>query len=119
MKSSLLLKFMASTLRRAHREGRSTNKMGISLNPALEERIAAKVRSGQYKSANDVVEKGLDLLEELDAVPPQMLPDGKEPVWEMAVRLGKQIPEEELLRIPPDFSRNLDHYLYGCPKEEE
>lgn len=105
---------------RAYRVGRSTKiKMGISLNPALEERIAAKVRSGQYQSANDVVEKGLDLLEELDAVPPQMLADGKEPVWEMAVRLGKQIPEEELLRIPPDFSRNLDHYLYGCAKEEE
>jgi hypothetical protein len=32
------------------------------------------------------------------------------------VELGKQIPEEELAKIPRDFAKNVDHYLYGAPK---
>ena len=35
------------------------------------------------------------------------------------VELGKQIPPEELANVPPDFAKNLDHYLYGAPKETE
>ena len=35
------------------------------------------------------------------------------------VELGKQIPPEELANIPPDFAKNIDHYLYGAPKETE
>ena len=92
--------------------------MGILLNPELERRIALKVESGQYRSADEVVEKGLDLLEAQDAEvqPPSAT---TEPIWETIVRLGQQIPEEDLANIPPDLSRNLDHYLYGAPKEEE
>ena len=41
------------------------------------------------------------------------------PFWEYWIEASKQIPDEELARIPPDFSRNLDHYLYGAPKHEE
>jgi hypothetical protein len=32
--------------------------------------------------------------------------------------LGDQIPEEELANIPTDSARNLDHYLYGAPKQD-
>ena len=39
--------------------------------------------------------------------------------WESWIEASKRIPEEELAKIPPDFSRNLDHYLYGAPKREE
>ena len=41
------------------------------------------------------------------------------PFWEYWVEAGKQIPDEELAKIPPDFSYNLDHYLYGAPKRDE
>ena len=34
----------------------------------------------------------------------------------MAQRLGRQIPEEELRRIPKDLSTQIDHYVYGTPK---
>lgn len=40
--------------------------MGILLNPELESRIAAKVQSGRYRSADEVVEKGLELLDARD-----------------------------------------------------
>ncbi len=39
--------------------------------------------------------------------------------WEYWIEASNRIPDEELAKIPPDFSRNLDHYLYGAPKREE
>ncbi len=41
------------------------------------------------------------------------------PFWERIVELGASIPEEEWEKVPKDLSINLDHYLYGAPKEEE
>lgn len=38
--------------------------------------------------------------------------------WESWIEASKRIPDEELAKIPPDFSSNLDHYLYGAPKRE-
>jgi hypothetical protein len=32
---------------------------------------------------------------------------------------GYSIPAEERARIPHDFAKNMDHYLYGAPKERE
>lgn len=29
----------------------------------------------------------------------------------------RRVPKEELDRIPPDLSENLDHYLYGSPRK--
>lgn len=33
--------------------------------------------------------------------------------------ISAQIPREEWEKLPKDLSKNLDHYLYGSPKEEE
>jgi hypothetical protein len=41
------------------------------------------------------------------------------PIWETVVAIGASIPEEEWDKVPRDLSKNLDHYLYGAPKEEE
>jgi hypothetical protein len=30
-----------------------------------------------------------------------------------------QVPDEEWKKLPTDLSKNIDHYLYGCPKDEE
>jgi hypothetical protein len=30
--------------------------------------------------------------------------------------IARNAPEEELDRFPPDFSENLDHYIYGTKK---
>jgi hypothetical protein len=40
------------------------------------------------------------------------------PIWEVITELMQDIPEEELQRLPPDLSENLDHYLYGTPKRQ-
>ena len=33
------------------------------------------------------------------------------------IERSKRIPQEELDEFPPDFSENLDYYLYGMPKK--
>ncbi len=38
-------------------------------------------------------------------------------IWEYLSELGKQIPEEELARMPVDGAANFDHYLDGSPKQ--
>lgn len=93
--------------------------MGILLNPELERRIALKVESGQYHSADEVVQQGLDLLEARDAEQQPASAHPEPPIWETIIRLGQQIPEDELASIPTDLSINHDHYLYGAPKVEE
>ncbi len=41
------------------------------------------------------------------------------PIWEEVLEIGASIPPEEWDKVPTDLSKNLDHYLYGAPKEEE
>ncbi len=44
---------------------------------------------------------------------------GARPFWEDIIALGARVPPEEWAKVPKDLSVNLDHYLYGSPKEEE
>jgi hypothetical protein len=39
-------------------------------------------------------------------------------LWEKIVARGKRIPPEEVANHPTDGARNLDHYLYGVPKQD-
>lgn len=41
------------------------------------------------------------------------------PIWERIVEIGAQVPAEEWAQVPSDLSKNLKHYLYGRPKDEE
>ena len=40
-------------------------------------------------------------------------------IWERLAAIADSIPEEELAKIPPDFSANYKRYLYGWPEPEE
>ena len=41
------------------------------------------------------------------------------PYWKEVLEIGASVPMEEWEKVPTDLSINLDHYLYGAPKEEE
>jgi hypothetical protein len=41
------------------------------------------------------------------------------PLWELVVEIGAQVPDEEWAKVPSDLSKNVDHYLYGAPKDDE
>lgn len=40
------------------------------------------------------------------------------PIWEQLLKLGAEVPPSEWVKFPRDFARNLEHYMYGTPKEE-
>jgi hypothetical protein len=44
--------------------------------------------------------------------------DRKRPIWEVIAERVKEIPEEELDKLPHDGAENHDHYLYGAPKQK-
>ena len=97
--------------------------MGITLTPDVEQRIAAKVESGEYQSPDEVLRAGLDLLEARDiamqraqrTVSPNQ---DSRPIWEVIAEIAREIPEEELSKLPTDLASNIDHYLYGAPRSE-
>ncbi len=43
----------------------------------------------------------------------------RRPIWEVAAEIGACIPDDAIRAIPNDLARNLDHYLYGAPKDPE
>ena len=48
----------------------------------------------------------------------KLLADPAVPEWIKGfVRMAEEMPEEERKKFPPDYSENLDYYLYGMPKK--
>lgn len=45
----------------------------------------------------------------------QASPPGQ-PISELFAEIMREVPDEELARLPLDWSENHDHYLYGAPK---
>ncbi len=69
------------------------------------EKISQKVKVLSAEQQEQV----LEFVEKLE--PPRRT------LWEIRNEHLKDIPEEELDKIPTDASVNLDHYLYGAPKK--
>ena len=38
------------------------------------------------------------------------------PIAEVLAEIAATIPAAELAKLPPDFTDQLDHYIYGTPK---
>jgi hypothetical protein len=57
-------------------------------------------RQGRTATAADTPTDFVSLLDEIAAI-------------------TKSVPDEEWDRMPADFSKNVDHYLYGAKKSEE
>ncbi|MBW4691266.1 MAG: hypothetical protein KME27_05810 [Lyngbya sp. HA4199-MV5] len=41
------------------------------------------------------------------------------PIWERVADISAQVSPEEWAKLPKDLSKNVDHYLYGSPKQDE
>ena len=44
-------------------------------------------------------------------------PPDYRPIWEKIADIMKDVPPEELAKLPKDLAKNHDHYLYGTPKK--
>jgi hypothetical protein len=41
------------------------------------------------------------------------------PIWEIVEEISASIPDDEWGKLPSDLSKNLNHYLYGAPKQKQ
>jgi len=90
--------------------------MKISLNPDTERMITERINSGRYRSADEVVREGLELLqrEEKTGLPrPQRSAD----LASVFGAIVADVPDADWAIVPVDLSKRLDHYLYKRPKK--
>jgi len=90
--------------------------MKISLSPDLERLIAEKVSSGRYRSADEVVREGLELLQKRENDTRRLPSNGKPDLAAAFESIASDVPDKDWESIPADLSKNLDHYLYGGQK---
>jgi hypothetical protein len=94
--------------------------MTINVSKDVENTIEAAVRSGQFASAGEMVDK---LVRDYAQHTPQPQPAGQEapqaahkPIWEEILELTADVPDEEWDKLPTDLAEQHDHYIYGTPK---
>jgi putative addiction module CopG family antidote len=90
--------------------------MKISLSSELERLIAEKVSSGRYRSADEVIREGLELLQERENEARRPPSNGNANLAEAFESIANDVPDKDWERIPADLSTNLDHHLYGGRK---
>jgi putative addiction module CopG family antidote len=83
--------------------------MKTSLSPGVQRLLDEKVGSGRYRSADEVVRKGLALIEREEAsrVPASSAPGN---LAEIFSAIAGDVPETEWQKVPADLARNLDCY---------
>jgi hypothetical protein len=52
-----------------------------------------------------------------DSGKPSERPTDFNALLELFDEITGSVPEESWEKMPPDLSKNIDHYLYGCPKK--
>jgi putative addiction module CopG family antidote len=92
--------------------------VNISLSPELERLIAEKLRSGRYRSADEVIREGLALLHEKEKGkrPLPGVSNDSQSLVDVFAAIARDVPESEWAALPSGLSKNLDHYLYGSEK---
>ena len=85
-----------------------------------------RVEKGRIELAPEVeLPEGLEVrVEVIETVPPSDRAANVDrypgrPIWEVAAEIGASLPEEAWEKVPTDLSKNLDHHLYGAPRQEE
>ena len=89
--------------------------MKTSLSLEVKRLIQEKVSSGRYRSADEVVLRGLTLLQE-DEEKVLISQSSVGDLPAMFESVAKDVPEADWQSVPADLSKNLDHYLYGAQK---
>jgi hypothetical protein len=61
-------------------------------------------------------ERELSGHEAASTAPPQQ--ETPPPIWEQFADAFKDVPEEDIARLPTDLAAQVDHYIYGRPKRQ-
>ncbi|MBD2386660.1 hypothetical protein [Cylindrospermum sp. FACHB-282] len=74
--------------------------------------LFAKARRNQQNTgSNSVIQLTVESREQ------QLQPKSK-PIWEIFADFTNELPEEVITQLPTDGAVQIDHYIYGKPKQE-
>jgi hypothetical protein len=79
----------------------------------LEDQLIDKVRALPPEKQREA----LRLLENLATAGSSEVAD-RRPIWEVVDEINAGLPADTWENVPTDGSVNLDHYLYGAPKQQ-
>ncbi len=94
--------------------------MTIHLPEDLERYIQANVQSGRFASERDAITEAVRLLRLTEDGPaPKTAPEipPATPAWQRVLHIMGSVPDSVFDRIPADGSSQLDHYVYGTPRQ--
>ena len=81
----------------------------------LEDQLIDKVRALPPEKQQEA----LRLLDTLTTGPSSEGTDvDRRPIWEVVDEINSGLPADTWENVPTDGSINLDHYLYGAPKQQ-
>lgn len=80
----------------------------------LEDQLIDKVRALPPNKQQEA----LRLLDTLAHSEPNGAGVDRRPIWEVIDQINAELPADTWENVPTDGSINLDHYLYGAPKQQ-
>ena len=83
----------------------------------LEDQLIDKVRALPQDKQQEAL-RLLDALAGGSGSEPNGTGSDRRPVWELAEKINAGLPADTWDNVPTDGSINLDHYLYGAPKQQ-
>ena len=94
--------------------------MTIRLKPELERLVNEKVASGEFHNADDFVAYAVREALGVDGGSEEQPENkqGERPIWEAIEEIWRDVPAEELAKLPRDGASQHDHYIYGLPKKD-
>ena len=81
-----------------------------SRSPALAKSEAKSTEIGNDETVSQ--DKNQQIIEKNPGEP------AAKPFWQKIKEIGAKVPREEWEKLPPDFARNFESYMYGVSKEE-
>jgi putative addiction module CopG family antidote len=86
--------------------------MKTALSPNVRRLIDEPVSSGRYRSADEVVLRGLELLRHEEAE--SLDTAGSSNPFEAFAMIAREVPDADWERVPSDLSKDPDRYLFGA-----
>ena len=83
----------------------------------LEDQLIDKVRALPPNKQQEAL-RLLDTLASAPGSEPNGTGLDRRPLWELAEEINARLPADTWDNVPTDGSINLDHYLYGAPKQQ-
>ncbi len=83
----------------------------------LEDQLIDKVRALPPDKQQEAL-RLLDTLASGTSAEPNGTHPERRPIWEIVEEVNATLPADTWENVPTDGSINLDHYLYGAPKQQ-